>query len=203
MARAGWPWVTGSSRNVAPRSLSARSSPCGGVGRATGRRAARLAVPSTPRARRQVQPVPSAQRSVLVVDDEPDVRLLCRVNLEFEGYEVREAADGEAALAALAASRPDAVLLDVMLPVIDGWQILDHIKSDPHLREVPVVMLTARSFDDDQIRGWRSGAAEYIVKPFSPLALSGVLDDVLTTDPVEEERRRRLVLEKLQLLHGT
>ncbi|GGI07816.1 response regulator [Egicoccus halophilus] len=142
------------------------------------------------------------RRRVLVVDDEPDVLLLCRVNLEFEGYEVIEATDGEAALTAVRAHQPDVVLLDVMLPRRDGWQVLQALKSDPDLREIPVVMLTAKVQDADQLRGWAHGAADYITKPFSPLALSQVLQDVLATDPVEEERRRRLIMEKLELLRN-
>jgi DNA-binding response OmpR family regulator len=137
---------------------------------------------------------------VLVVDDEPDVLLLCRVNLEFEGYEVIEASDGEEAMARLRETSPDVVLLDVMLPKMDGWQVLAAIKEDEELKDLPVVMLTAKVQDQDQIRGWSQGAADYITKPFSPLALSQVLQDVLSTAPEEEERRRRLILEKLQLL---
>lgn len=140
------------------------------------------------------------QATVLVVDDEPDVLLLCRVNLEFEGYRVLEAADGQRAMERLAEERPDAVLLDVMMPNMDGWEVLSAIKSDPELEHIPVVMLTAKVQDQDQIRGWSSGAAEYITKPFSPLALSQVLQDVLSNDREEEERRRRLILDKLQLL---
>lgn len=140
------------------------------------------------------------RRTVLVVDDEPDVLLLCRVNLEFEGYRVIEAGDGEAALARLAEEVPDVVLLDVMMPKLDGWAVLERIKADPRTAEVPVVMLTAKVQDHDQIRGWSSGAAEYITKPFSPLSLSQVVQDVIDTDPHEEERRRQLVLEKLQLM---
>jgi len=143
-----------------------------------------------------------ARARVLVVDDEPDVLLLCRVNLEFEGYEVIEAHDGEEALARVRDASPDVVLLDVMLPELDGWQVLSAIKADVALREIPVVMLTAKAQDQDQIRGWSAGAAEYITKPFSPLALSQVLEDVLATAPEEEERRRRLILEKLQLADG-
>ncbi len=143
------------------------------------------------------------RRTVLVVDDEPDVLLLCRVNLEFEGYEVLEAADGEQAMTQVRTHRPDVVLLDVMMPKMDGWQVLAAIKSDAALAEVPVVMLTAKVQDQDQIRGWSQGAADYITKPFSPLALSQVLQDVLDTDPEEEERRRQMILEKLQLLRNS
>jgi DNA-binding response OmpR family regulator len=140
---------------------------------------------------------------VLVVDDEPDVLLLCRVNLEFEGYEVIEASDGEEGMRLLREERPDVVLLDVMMPRKDGWQVLEEIKADEDFKDTPVVMLTAKVQDQDQIRGWSHGAAEYITKPFSPLSLSQVLQDVLATDPEEEERRRALVLEKLQLLQNS
>lgn len=145
----------------------------------------------------------SDQSKVLVVDDEPDVLLLCRVNLEFEGYQVVEAADGEAAMERIRAERPDVVLLDVMMPKMDGWQVLSAIKEDPELKDIPVVMLTAKVQDQDQIRGWSQGAADYVTKPFSPLALSQVLQDVLATDPEEEERRRKMILEKLQLLQNS
>jgi CheY-like chemotaxis protein len=137
---------------------------------------------------------------VLVVDDEPDVLLLCRVNLEFEGYEVTEAADGEEAMERVREERPDVILLDVMMPKMDGWQVLTALKDDPETADIPVVMLTAKVQDQDQIRGWSSGAADYITKPFSPLSLSQVLGDVLRSDPDEEERRRQMILEKLQLL---
>lgn len=138
--------------------------------------------------------------NVLIVDDDDDVRLLCRVNLEFEGYRVREAVDGQAALDAVAAERPDVVLLDVMLPEVDGWTVLASLKEDPATQDLPVVMLTARSLEEDQRKGWSTGAAEYITKPFSPLVLSQVLEDVLATDPEEQEERRRLILQRMRLL---
>ncbi len=140
------------------------------------------------------------RRRVLVVDDEPDVLLLCRVNLEFEGYEVMEASDGVEAMARVRDRRPDVVLLDVMMPRMDGWQVLKELKGDEELKDIPVVMLTAKVQDQDQIRGWSSGASEYITKPFSPLSLSQVLDDVLSDDPDDEERRRSMVLDKLRLM---
>jgi CheY-like chemotaxis protein len=143
------------------------------------------------------------RRRVLVVDDEPDVLLLCRVNLEFEGYEVVEAPDGEEAMERLREQSFDVMLLDVMMPRMDGWQVLEAVKADDELKDLPVVMLTAKVQDQDQIRGWSHGAADYITKPFSPLALSQVLQDVLATDPDEEERRRKMILEKLQLLQNS
>lgn len=145
--------------------------------------------------------MPRAHR-VLVVDDEPDVLLLCRVNLEFEGYEVITASDGDDGLQAVREQRPDVVLLDVMMPRMDGWQVLEALKTDDELAHVPVVMLTAKVQDEDQLRGWTAGVAEYITKPFSPLALSQVIAEVIANDPEEEERRRRLILEKLKLLRA-
>lgn len=142
------------------------------------------------------------KQKVLVVDDEPDVLLLCRVNLEFEGYEVIEAGDGTEAMRKVREDRPDVVLLDVMMPNMDGWQVLEALKDDESTADIPVVMLTAKVQDQDQIRGWEGGVADYITKPFSPLALSQVVQEVLAADPEEDERRRRMILEKLQLLQN-
>lgn len=140
------------------------------------------------------------RKRVLVVDDEPDVLLLCRVNLEFEGYQVHEASDGAMAMARVHDVEPDVILLDVMMPRMDGWQVLAALKSDDTLKDIPVVMLTAKVQDQDQIRGWSAGAAEYITKPFSPLSLSQVLRDVMSNSPDEEAERRARILDKLRLM---
>jgi DNA-binding response OmpR family regulator len=139
-------------------------------------------------------------KKILVVDDEADVLLLCRVNLEFEGYEVIEATDGVSAMDKVQREKPDLVLLDVMMPRMDGWQVLAALKADPATKDIPVVMLTAKVQDKDQIRGWSGGVADYITKPFSPLSLSQVLENVLNSDAGEEQRRRQSILEKLQAL---
>ena len=144
----------------------------------------------------------SETQTVLVVDDEPDVLLLCRVNLEFEGYEVVTASDGVTGLEMCREVRPDVVLLDVMMPRMDGWQTLEAIKADDMLSHIPVVMLTAKVQDEDQIHGWSAGAAEYITKPFSPLSLTKVIADVSANDPAEEAQRRALIIEKLKVLHA-
>lgn len=147
---------------------------------------------------RQTEP-----ETILVVDDEEDILLLCRVNLEFEGYRVIEASGGAEALRAIRRHRPDLVLLDVMMPAVDGWQVLDALKTDPETAGIPVVMLTARVQGPDQLRGWSAGAAEYIMKPFSPVALSEAIRAVLhPKDPREAERRRHRSMEKLRLLHS-
>jgi len=140
--------------------------------------------------------------TILVVDDEDDILLLCRVNLEFEGYRVATASSGVEGLELAREIRPSMILLDVMMPSMDGWHVLEALKSDPETSSIPVVMLTARVQGEDQMRGWSGGAADYIMKPFSPVALLETLRNVLhPADPEEAERRRARSLEKLRLLN--
>ena len=101
--------------------------------------------------------------SVLVVDDDPDIRELVRELLERAGYQVAAAADGREGLRALYASPPDLVLLDVNMPLLDGWQVLERIRD---LTDVPVIMLTARAAELEKVRGLKGGADDYVTKPF-------------------------------------
>jgi DNA-binding response OmpR family regulator len=141
--------------------------------------------------------------TILVVDDEEDILLLCRVNLEFEGYKVVTASSGLEGLAKARELRPSLVLLDVMMPTMDGWHVLEALRADPSTGTIPVVMLTARVQGEDQVRGWAGGASDYIMKPFSPVALLETLRSVLApADPEEAERRRARSLEKLRLLNS-
>ncbi|HEV2755626.1 MAG TPA: response regulator transcription factor [Actinomycetota bacterium] len=103
--------------------------------------------------------------TVLVVDDEPLVREILGRYLEREGYDVVLAEDGEAALASFAGAAPDLVLLDLMLPKLDGFEVFEHIRSEA---ETPVIMLTAKSEEHDRIAGLERGADDYVTKPFSP-----------------------------------
>jgi CheY-like chemotaxis protein len=130
---------------------------------------------------------------VLVVDDEPDIRDVIRMNLEAEGYRVTTAAGGDAALQAVAAQRPDAIFLDVLMPGTDGWSVLRQLKAgDAALAAIPVVMVTALSQAEERLRGAIEGAVRYLTKPFHPRDLIGALADVLGPDaPSEEELRRR------------
>lgn len=142
-------------------------------------------------------------KKILVVDDEPDVLLLCKVNLEFEGYNVKEAHDGEEALSVIASENPDLVLLDVMMPGMDGWQVLSSIKADSTTSHIPVVMLTAKVQERDQIRGWNGGVSDYVTKPFNPIALSQTVRRALEPEsPEVAERRRNQMLEKLRLVNN-
>ncbi len=105
---------------------------------------------------------------VLVVEDEPALVTLLRYNLEREGFVVNEAHDGEEALLQLREHKPDAVLLDWMLPRISGLEVCRQIRRAPAWRDLPVIMLTARGEEGDRVRGLDSGADDYVVKPFSP-----------------------------------
>jgi DNA-binding response OmpR family regulator len=116
---------------------------------------------------------------VLIVDDEAPIRLLCRVNLEAEGMEVIEAADGVSALEQARDGRPDVVLLDVMMPRLDGWEVADALLRDELTKEIPIIFLTARAEVRDRARGLDIGGVEYITKPFNPLELAPLIEDLL------------------------
>ncbi len=119
------------------------------------------------------------KQTVLVVEDEPAILTLLRYNLEREGFSVSEARDGEEALTQLEERRPDAVLLDWMLPLVSGIEVCRRIRRAPAWRDLPVIMLTARTEEGDRIRGLDSGADDYVVKPFSPNELIARLRAVI------------------------
>jgi len=116
---------------------------------------------------------------VLIVEDEAPLVTMLRYNLEREGFAVDEAADGEEALLRIAERRPDAVLLDWMLPLVSGLEVCRQIRRVPATRSLPVIMLTARGQESDRIRGLDSGADDYVVKPFSPSELVARLRAVI------------------------
>ena len=116
---------------------------------------------------------------VLVIDDEAPIRLLCRVNLEAADMTVLEAENGPAGLAAARSERPDVILLDVMMPGMDGWQVLEELLGDERTQEVPIVFLTARAELRDQARGLELGGVDYITKPFNPVELAPLVEELL------------------------
>lgn len=110
-------------------------------------------------------------KKVLVVDDHADIRRLIRLTLDFEDFEVREASDGPGALAVLQDWTPDAILIDVMMPGMDGFTLCRTIRDQPATRHIPVLFLSARGHARDTDEGLKAGGSAYLIKPFSPLQL--------------------------------
>jgi two-component system alkaline phosphatase synthesis response regulator PhoP len=127
---------------------------------------------------------------VLVVDDERSIRLLCRVNLAASGFDVIEASDGSEALGLVREQRPDLVLLDVMMPGIDGWAVARELAQDEETRDIPVVFLTARADPADKRLGEQLGGVGYVVKPFDPVTIGDYVQNVLAR--IERGERDRL-----------
>lgn len=140
---------------------------------------------------------------VLVVDDEDGIRNLCRVNLELDGYTVIEASNGEEAVEIARRERPDVIFLDIMMPKKDGWSTLEDLKDDPATAQIPVVLLTARTSEEDQLRAWGGGVFEYLSKPFNPqLLVDWTERAMMRRSAEEEEARRQRALQQLELLRG-
>jgi DNA-binding response OmpR family regulator len=137
---------------------------------------------------------------VLVIDDEAPIRLLCRVNLEAEGMKVIEAADGPSGLEMAKAEQPDIVLLDVMMPGLDGWRVAEELLDDPRTQEIPIIFLTARAEFRDRARGLDIGGVDYITKPFNPVELAPIVRDLL--DRLERGERDELRREKISDLRA-
>lgn len=131
------------------------------------------------------QPATGQKKRVLVVDDERHIVRLVQVNLERQGYEVITAYDGVECLEKAKSEKPDLIVLDVMMPRMDGFEALQRLKSDPETSYIPVIMLTARAQDRDVLQGYQYGADLYLTKPFSPLELISLVKRVFESQ--EEE----------------
>ena len=132
---------------------------------------------------------------VLVIDDEAPIRLLCRVNLEAEKMEVVEAKDGPTGLEEAKRTNPDVILLDVMMPTLDGWRVAEHLLDDPTTKDIPIIFLTARAEFRDRARGLDIGGIDYVTKPFNPLELAPLVRGLL--DRIQRGERDELRGEKL------
>src|ERR671930_1274221 len=137
---------------------------------------------------------------VLVIDDEAPIRLLCRVNLEADGMQVLEASDGPTGLEKARHDEPDVILLDVMMPGLDGWQVAEALLDDRRTSSIPIIFLTARAEIRDRARGLDLGGIDYVTKPFNPLELAPLVRDVLQR--VERGEREELRSEKLRELRA-
>jgi len=132
---------------------------------------------------------------VLVIDDEAPIRLLCRVNLEAEGMEVLEASDGPTGLEKARNDEPDVILLDVMMPGLDGWQVAEELIDGETTSAIPIVFLTARAEARDRARGLDLGGIDYVTKPFNPVELAPLVLDLI--DRVDRGEREELRREKI------
>lgn len=110
-------------------------------------------------------------KKIVLAEDEPQIARLVEFKLKKEGYEVTWKENGEEALKAIKAEKPDLVILDVMMPVMDGYEVLRRLKEDENLKSIPVIMLTARAQERDVVKGIDLGAEDYITKPFHPAEL--------------------------------
>ncbi|MEX2211668.1 MAG: response regulator [Gaiellaceae bacterium] len=137
---------------------------------------------------------------VLVIDDEAPIRLLCRVNLEAEGMKVIEAADGPSGLEKAKGQKPDVILLDVMMPGLDGWRVAEELLDDPVTRDIPIVFLTARAEFRDRARGLDIGGVDYVTKPFNPVELAPLVRALLGR--LERGERDELRREKISDLRA-
>ena len=137
---------------------------------------------------------------VLVIDDEAPIRLLCRVNLEAEGMHVTEAPDGATGLDLARQERPDVVLLDVMMPGLDGWRVAEEMLEDERTNRIPIIFLTARAEFRDRARGLDIGGVDYVTKPFNPLDLAKDVRALLAR--IEDGELDELRGEKLEELRS-
>jgi two-component system, OmpR family, alkaline phosphatase synthesis response regulator PhoP len=118
-------------------------------------------------------------KKIVLAEDESHIARLITFKLEREGYEIHWAADGGSALEKVKEVIPDLVLLDIMMPVMDGYEVLKNIKRDDSLKDIPVIMLTAKSQEQDIIKGFDLGSEDYIVKPFKPAELAARIKKIL------------------------
>jgi len=137
---------------------------------------------------------------ILVIDDEAPIRLLCRVNLEAEGMAVIEAADGPSGVARARDEKPDVILLDVMMPGLDGWRVAEQLLEDDRTTGIPIIFLTARAEFRDRARGLDIGGVDYVTKPFNPLELAPLVEGLLNR--IDRGERDELRAEKLSELRS-
>jgi DNA-binding response OmpR family regulator len=120
-----------------------------------------------------------SRKTVLVVDDHRPVRALCRASLEEAGFRVLEAENGQEALASVQTERPDAILLDIMMPGISGWEVTAALLAERSADEIPIIFISARTEPSDRIRAYELGAQAYVTKPFDPDVLAETVATVL------------------------
>jgi len=137
---------------------------------------------------------------ILVVEDESAIRKLITFTLGDSGHEVYEAADGDEAVQKMEELDPELVVLDVMMPKLDGWEVLRELRRRGIRRKTRVIMLTAKSTERDFVTGWKLGVDDYMTKPFEPEELALIVNETLMMSSEQIQERRKNELEKANLL---
>lgn len=140
----------------------------------------------------------SEHPKILIADDEPALRALLRTNLSFEGFETLTASNGEEALKVIREEAPDVVLLDVMMPVMDGWQVLEELSRSQN-RHARVILVTAKASAEAQLQGWELGCDEYLTKPFDLDVMIERITEVSGRDDSATEALRQKRIDELRL----
>ena len=133
-------------------------------------------------------------KKILAVDDEKHIVRLIQVNLERAGYEVATANDGAQALEMVAQDKPDLIVLDWMMPQLNGMETLKRLKANEATADIPVIMLTAKSQDQDVFKGWQSGVDSYLTKPFNPMELLTFVKRIFASLEEEDDDEGRIVI---------
>lgn len=139
------------------------------------------------------------KKKILIVDDEKDLVSLVSLHMKMAGYDVLSAADGEKALEIAEDEKPDLIILDLMLPKVAGWEVCKRLRQDPGIKNVPVIMLTARAEIEDKLKGFEAGADDYVTKPFSPRELVSRVKRVLVRAEPVLQKPRRYIKGKLEI----
>ncbi|MBL8962972.1 MAG: response regulator [Phycisphaeraceae bacterium] len=145
----------------------------------------------------------NGHKNILIVDDEKDLTDLIAINLEKSGYQTSVALNGRQALAAIAAAPPDLILLDLMLPEVSGIEVARRIRTDPATADIPIIMLTAKGTENDQLAGLTMGADDYIAKPFSMRVLLARIEAVLRRTAKPAASKKLFSLGSIQLSTDT
>ncbi|HVF12315.1 MAG TPA: response regulator [Actinomycetota bacterium] len=134
---------------------------------------------------------------ILIVDDEPSLLRVLQVNLELEGYETMLAGDGGTAIQRIRSEEPELVLLDVMMPVMDGWEVLSSISESNPRRKPKIIIMTAKAGAHDLVKGLQLGADRYVTKPFEVEDILETVRSLLAQTSEEAEASRRALIERL------
>ncbi len=132
-----------------------------------------------------------SEKMVLVVDDEPHIVRLVEVNLQRAGYQVITASSGAEALEKISDEKPDLVTLDILMPEMDGFEVLRSIRSHPSTEDLPVVILSQLARHEDVFKGWQEGCNSYVAKPFNPRELLGFIERIFNSQVEESEKEGR------------